>query len=214
MAATYAQAGTAASFAAAVDVTVALPATVVDGEIAICRVPISTLGSVTSWPAGWSEMFNESQGTDFSFAAAWHRCVASDGGTSIVVPLTALPTGGARIVTYLGCALTGTPYEALATNKGTSTTASSTSMATLGRNRLGVLMTAYDRVGARTASPSGWTEDLSGAVNNTRTYHDSKVVPYATTEGVVSSTLTSDDWVTATFALLPQRFRSSVFAVG
>lgn len=213
----YSQQGTSAQFTSVTSVAVDVPATLVDGEIAFLRCLISTINETVSWPSGWTACDvsgnngQETQGIDFVSALAWRRMLASEGGSSYTINFSGPgSTGVARTFTFIDCVEAGIPYEDIHVQKGTSTTPATAALTTYGRDRLGIMVTTYDRATVRTANPSGsgWAEQITGGANNTRHYLDAKQIASPTTEGSVSSTITSDEWVVWNMALLgPSRRR-------
>lgn len=207
----YSQTGTNTQFAGVGSVNVALPATVADGEVAIMVVScaLSTTGTIT-WPAGWTEIGQGTQGgVDQYSGCAWKRLSASDGGTSPTVNFAANQNGAARVATFLQCKSSGTPYEGLAANQGTSASCDGSSLVTTGPDRLGVIVNTFAR-NVVTSPPSGWTEQIDSGGNGARITVDTKALPSAGTEAAGSTTITSDDWRTWTLALVPEPSRSIV----
>lgn len=107
---------------------------------------------------------------------------------------------------YQGCITSGTPYEDLNSNQGTSTTPTSTAIDTTAADRLGVIVTASREgwIYATDLSASGWTEQFNiGATNRPSMAVDLKNIASATTEAAVSRTESNVSWVTFSLALLP-----------
>lgn len=200
----FAQLGTSTGFSAASSVDVPLPTTVADGEVAFMVVGASDRsGSQTfSWPSGWAELSQQLQGAANHYAGvAWKRLAASDGGTSPTVTFNSgTLTGVARVITFTGAKATGTPFEQYGANAGTSGSSTSVSMTTTEGNELGVILHCYGRNTA-SAAPTGWTERMDSGANIVRTCADTKTLAAPGTEAATSRTISSDDWITWTFAL-------------
>lgn len=200
----YSQSNTAASFTSATSVSVTNPATVADGEVSYLRVLISSTNVTITWPAGWTEVSQGTQGASYTGGLAWKRMTAADGGASYTVNFSAACTGTSRMSTFTGCKLSGTPHEGAAMNQGTSVSMTSSAIVTQGPNRLGVVFYTQDSTTTSTV-PGGWTQQVTGTASGTRNYVDLKAIAAAGTEAAVTRTITSTSWITFSLAVLPEQ---------
>ena len=205
----YSQAGASAPFSAATSVSVSNPTTVVDGELAIMHVAISDANTTITWPSGWTEIGQVTEGSSFTAGLAWKRLAASDGGGSQTVNFGASSTGAARIRTYTSAKLDGTPFESLVAAQGTGTSMTTGAITTSGPDRKLVAIYLQDSTGTST-TPSGWTNNLAGASNGTRQYTDSKDIASATVDPGATRTFTSAAWACWAWAILPKESRPSI----
>lgn len=203
---TFSQAATAASVVAVSSIAVPLPATVVDGELAIMVVSLAVAGGpqcTITWPSGWTQIGQLQQGTEHTGGCAWKRLTAADGGTSPTVTFSNTQTGTVRVGTYLGVTpAINPPFYLPQDNQGTSASQDFDAYAFIG-NCCGVHVGTY----ARNVNPSpstNYTERIDAGANGARiTIEDRDLTGLSSPEGAVSRAVTSDDWCTWSFALIP-----------
>lgn len=200
----FSQSNTAASFTAATSVSVTNPATVVEGEVAYLRVLISSTNVTITWPSGWDEVGQGTEGASYTSGLAWKRLTAADGGVSYTVNFSASCTGTTRMATFVDAKRSGIPHESASKNQGTSTSMTSTAITTQGPNRLGVIFYTQDSTTV-SAAPLGWNQIVTGTANGTRNYVDTKAIAAPTTEAAVTRSITSTSWMTYSLAVLPEQ---------
>lgn len=202
---TWGQAGAAATISAANSVSVALPATVADGELAFMMV--SLIGATTTtitWPAGWTQIAQGTEGgVDFVYGFAWKRLSAADGGTSVTVNFSASVNGAARIGTVLGAHKRASPpWEFLQLNVGTSASWDGVAFTTHGGQRLGVVLYTMGR-SVLTSPPANWTERIDSGGGGARTVMDTQALLNPQSVAAPQRVIASDNWATVTIAVLP-----------
>lgn len=201
---TFSQSNTAASFTSATSVSVTNPATVVANEVSYLRVLISSTNVTITWPSGWTEVSQGTEGASYTGGLAWKRLTAADGGASYTVSFSAACTGTSRMTTFVNAKYSGIPHESATKNQGTSVSMTSSAITTQGPDRLGVIFYTQDSTTTSTA-PSGWTQQVTGTASGTRNYVDTKAIAAPTTEAAVTRTITSASWITFSLAVLPEQ---------
>lgn len=217
---TYSQTGAAASVVAVSSINVPLPATVADNELALMVVSLAVAGGpqcTITWPSGWTQIGQLQQGTEHTGGCAWKRLTVADGGTSPTVTFSNSQTGVVRVGTYLGVTPSiSPPFYLVQDNQGTSASQAFDAYAFIGNCR-GVHIGTY----ARNVNPSpstNYTEQIDAGANGARiTIEDRDLTGLSSPEAAVSRAVTSDDWCTWSFALIPDEdmdVRASGLATG
>lgn len=208
----WSQAGTALTISATTTADVPLPATVVDGEWAFMLVSVICTPPVTiTWPAGWTEIHQGTQGSDFVWGFARKKLSASDGGTSPTVTFSATVSGVARTGTVLNASSSASEWTFGQSNQGTSTSWDGTAFSSTRYDQLGVVLYALAR-GIATTPPTGWTEQFDSGGGGARVCFDTKQLQAPQSISTPSRVISSDDWATYTLVLSPEPSR--IYVVG
>jgi hypothetical protein len=204
----FAQLGTSVKAAAATTIDVPWPATVSDNDIGFILVAttLEVANSISDW-GGMTEIDQRGLNLDFYAGCAWKRLTAAEASTNVTIELSLATNIVACAITFSGCHATDSPpFEDVTINSGTSTSVTGSAIDTTGPNRLAVTLAMIGRgnaVAAMVSADGTWTErmDVNGTGGGTRCVVDTFEKASAGTVAAASTTITSDDWVTATFAL-------------
>jgi hypothetical protein len=167
-----------------------------------------------SAPAGWNVISSGVSRSDGLQAGGsfWLRADGTESGTVNVTTSSNFNRGGV-ISIVRGCVATGTPYEALSSVFGTSTTPTGSSVTTTGPNRL--VTNLIGRAGGSataTVNPAaGWTEEFEVSATNSGgtqlidfVWHD-RVAASATTIAAEATTSSNNaNWRIDSLAFLPR----------
>jgi hypothetical protein len=167
-------------------------------------------------PTGWNLISTGQTGITLQQGGTyWKRADGTETGTvNVVINVSTTSHYQGGIISIVrGCVATGTPYEALASNFGTSTTPTGSSVTTTGANRL--VTTLIGRgAGAATATvvpASGWTEEFelsatpSGGTQLIDLIWHDRVAASATTIAAEATTSSNNaQWRTDALAFLPR----------
>lgn len=167
-------------------------------------------------PSGWNVISEGQTGSVLHHQGTyWKRADGTETGTVNVTSAAATSAHykGGVISIVRGCVATGTPYEALSSNFGTSTTPTGSSVTTTGANRL--VTNLFGRGGGSataTVSPaSGWTEEFelsatpSGGTQFIDLIWHDRVAASATTIAAEATTSSNNaQWRVDSLAFLPR----------
>lgn len=157
-----------------------------------------------SWPAG-NEIaeLTHTASSNQTHGAFWMRCTGSESGTFTATFGTSRHWTIA-LTLISGCKTSGTPYESLSVNEGTSTSATGTAITTTGANRLGVTMYSVREGWIIGSPPSGWTEVYDYfSTDNPALALDTKEIATASTESAAVRSNSNVTWITRSMAFLP-----------
>lgn len=180
---------------------------IVSGHVAVWLISCSTdsTGLDITWPAGWTEITDLEQTSDFHQFAAWRRCDGSENGTTATATLSAVGAGTSRMGYWSGCLASGVPVEGVAHDQGNTATASCPAITTSGADRKGLHLISARRTTA-TTPPTGWTEQIEIGANTAKVCFEDRDAALATnaTEAATTRALGGTaDWITTSLALRP-----------
>lgn len=198
-------------------ISIDYPSGIAANDIALLHVVMVDADSANtiSTPAGWTSASNQDIDGETSGknAVFWKRLAGGESGSVSVSPGSALSGPDlicGRMTIWRGAVASGTPYEQLGNNNGSSTSLTGSSVTTTGANRRILNFGCYGFSGTlTTATPSaGWTEvydhasSLGSSGAGAKCYSIEKAV--AGTLGAATHTLsTSRRWQVITLALIP-----------
>lgn len=193
-------------------VNVAYPGNLFADDIAFLQAVIydSLSANTVNTPSGWTLVSQDTLdgATNLNHALFWKRLTGAESGTVNIT--TSAGHGGTDtlagvISIWRGCIPTGTPYEALANNTGTSTSLTGSSVTTLGPRRMVVNFGACGNFGSTPAT--NWTEqyDLLTASGTPeaglKAYSIEELLPI-TLAGAVHTISSSSQWQAKSLALI------------
>jgi hypothetical protein len=169
-----------------------------------------------STPSGWNLISSGNARTDGvqQGGTYWKRADGTESGTVHVTVNVSSPSShyqGGMMSIVRGCVATGTPYEALASNFGTSTTPTGSAVTTTGSDRL--VTNLIGRGGgfatATVAPAAGWTEEfeVAGTVLGQFVdfiWHDRVAASAATIAAEATTSSDNANWRVDSLAFLPR----------
>jgi hypothetical protein len=163
MAVAFAGNGTNSGTGGAVNLSLALPASIAANDILLAHIYDETQNLAITPPSGWVEITPIASSGQSENHVFWTR--AAGGETGSVTFTHANTTRGGIITRWTGCVTSGTPFDtpggsSAAANATSSTTTPAVSDTTAGANRLVVFMATDWQQPATFTPPTGFTENI------------------------------------------------------
>lgn len=201
--------GAGTGFTATNSTTIALPAGLKINDVVFAWLGNSlatTSKPVLTFPAGWNQILDAQQTSDFYFNVAWKRMETSLDLTSIpTVTFSENMTGVVRALAISGVILGDSIIDNYVSSQGTSNTDVSAYVSAItvsGLERLGLAFYGV-RSGVLSVPPANWTENTDGIQNTVRSATEYRLYTTTTTDPDYGRTTGASgrDWVTVRLTL-------------